>query len=253
LKRTKGFTDHVYRGTADQNSKQKKAANNAAPQPGQKMSRLFFIGMCNLFSLFSVYIDEEPQRKGGHAMDDLKIIDLYWARSEDAVTETAKKYGPYCRSIAGGILKNREDREECVSDVYFKAWNTIPPHRPQRLRLFLGKITRTLALTKLEKLTALKRGGGDIPLVFEELETGVPAESDTERIIDDMELSRVLNEFIAGLPLDARRIFLRRYWYFSGIKEIARDLSFTESKVKTTLLRTRNALREFLEKEGITL
>lgn len=186
-------------------------------------------------------------------MDDQQIIDLYWARSENAITETAHKYGPYCHSIAYHILYSKEDSEECVNDTYWKAWGAMPPQRPNQLRTFLGKITRNLSLNRWEKHTAEKRGAGQVPLALDELAECVPAPDSVERTVDDLALTELLNDFLSGLPAQTRQIFMRRYWYLCSVKEIAADCAVSESKVKTTLFRTRNKLKQHLEKEGVAL
>ena len=107
-------------------------------------------------------------------MDDKQILDLYWERSEAAISETSKKYGKYCRYIAFNILHNDEDSEECVNDTYLRAWNSIPPNRPSVLKTFLGKITRNLSLDRYELLNAKKRNGGQMPLVFDEIQECIP-------------------------------------------------------------------------------
>ena len=186
-------------------------------------------------------------------MDDKEIIGLYWARSENAVTETARKYGKFCHSIAFHILANREDSEECVNDTWLHTWNAIPPRRPNKLAAFLGKITRNLALNRYEKTSALKRGGGQVPLALEELAECIPDPNTVERQLDDKLLADLLNVFLSGLSPETRRIFLRRYWNLSSVKEIALEYGISESKVKMSLMRTRGKLRSFLEKEGIAL
>ena len=186
-------------------------------------------------------------------MDDLQIIDLYWARSESAVAETSRKYGPYCRSIAYGILRSEEDSEECVNDTWLHAWNAMPDQRPERLSAFLGRITRNLALKKREKDSAKKRGAGEVPLALEELTECLPYADHSDRIVEDMVLADALNRFLASLKAEKRKIFLRRYWYLSPVREIAADLGISESKVKMSLLRSRSELRQMLEKEGIEL
>ena len=186
-------------------------------------------------------------------MEDEQIIKLYWARSEDAITQTARKYGSYCHTIAYNILHNNEDSEECVNDTYLKAWSSLPPHRPGRLSAFLGKITRNLSLDRYRHYTAEKRGAGQPVLALEELSGCVPDTDGMERILDEMELVALLNRFLASLPLESRKCFMRRYWYFSPISEIARDYGMSESKVKMSLLRSRNKLREMMEKEGVSL
>lgn len=184
-------------------------------------------------------------------MDDNQIIELYWARSEAAISETAKKYGNYCHHIAYNILSNQEDSEECVNDTWLKTWEAIPPTRPERLSAFLGKITRNLALHRYEKYNAIKRGAGQVALALHELEECIPARDNVERVIDDLVLTEILNDFLAGLPAETRQIFVRRYWHLHSVKEIAAEYHISESKVKVTLFRTRRKLRQLLEKEGI--
>ena len=186
-------------------------------------------------------------------MDDKQIIALYWQRSEDAISETHEKYGRYCHHIAHCVLQNQEDADECVNDACLRAWNAIPPARPENLRTFLGKITRNLALNRYEAQCAEKRGGGQIPMVLEELQACLPGHSESEQVVDRIVLQQVLNRFLASLKTEHRKIFLRRYWYFHSVKEIARDLGITESKVTVTLCRTRQKLAELLKKEGVEL
>jgi RNA polymerase sigma-70 factor (ECF subfamily) len=186
-------------------------------------------------------------------MDDQQIIDLYWARSENAISETAEKYGKYCHTIAYHILHNDEDSEECVNDTYLRAWETMPPQRPHRLSAFLGKITRNLSLDRYKRLAAEKRGSGQVPLALDELLDCVPTGDSAEKTADDLALTESLNRFLGTLSVDSRRIFLRRYWYLTPVKEIAAGCSISESKVKMSLLRSRKELKKFLEKEGIAL
>ena len=186
-------------------------------------------------------------------MEDNRIIELYMERSERAIEETAKKYGRYCHYIAFGILEDDEDAKECVNDTYLRTWNAIPPARPNLLRTFLGKIVRNLSLNRYEKMTAEKRGGGQVPLVLSELEECIPAGNDTEQIVTDLVLKNVLNEFLKDLPQEIRKLFVRRYFYLSPVKEIAADFQMSENQVTVRLFRTREKLRVLLEKEGITL
>lgn len=186
-------------------------------------------------------------------MDDGQIIDLYWARSETAISETANKYGKYCHTIAFNILNNSEDSEECVNDTYMRAWNAMPPKRPDRLSAFLGKITRNLSLNKYEKYAAAKRGFGQVPLALDELQECVPAAGSVEQAVEDTELIKIIDRFLAALPTDTRNVFIQRYWYLCPIKEIAEERSISESKVKMTLFRARKKLKNILEKEGMTL
>lgn len=183
-------------------------------------------------------------------MEDQEIIELYWARSESAITETQQKYGNYCYWIAYQILASKEDSAECVNDTYWNAWEHIPPERPRKLKLYLGKITRNLSLNRYKHDQALKRGGTQVQLALEELHDSIllPAgkwDDLQERVV----FTDALNRFLSSLSVENRKIFMRRYWYFSSIKEIAKDYALTESKVKMSLLRSRNALKQFLEKE----
>ena len=184
-------------------------------------------------------------------MEDQQIIDLYWARAENAIAETAAKYGRYCRCIADNILHSAEDSEECVNDTYLRAWNAMPPQRPGRLAAFLGKITRNLALDRYRNRTAEKRGAGRTAPALEELEECLPSAGGMDRIADDLTLKELLDRFLGGLAPEARVLFMRRYWYLNTVREIAADLGLSESKVKMSLLRSRNALRKIMEKEGI--
>ncbi len=209
---------------------------------------------CDVLYYFPVYIDEGPYRKGKEDfMEDKQIIDLYWVRSESAISETANKYGRYCHSIAFNILHSHEDSEECVNDTFFNAWKTIPPQRPNKLSAFLGTITRNLSLNRWEQYSAEKRGFGQVPLALEELHDCIPAVENVEQVVDDLTLTEILNRFLSMLPKDRRIIFMRRYWYLCSIKEIAKEYSISESKVKMSLMRSRNELKRLLEKEGFDL
>lgn len=183
-------------------------------------------------------------------MTDTEIIELYFCRSEQAIEETAIHYGHLFYRIAYNILTNREDAEECVSDTYLTAWNTIPPTRPNRLGVFLSKVTRRLSIDKWRKNTAVKRGGGQLTLALEELEGSLSAQSDVEEHYLQQELTELLNRFLLGLPEQERNVFICRYWYLDSIREISQDFGFTQGKVKSMLMRTRNKLRTYLEKEG---
>lgn len=182
-------------------------------------------------------------------MEDQRILDLYFQRSEQAIVETDRKYGGYCYSVAYNILYNREDSEESVSDAYLQAWNTIPPRRPNILRAFLAKLTRHISIDRWRKLSAQKRGGGEMILALEELdacaETGNP-----ETTLQFKELVQLLNRFLQGLPEVERNVFLCRYWYLDSIQTISQFTGFTESKVTSMLHRTRGKLRKLLSQEG---
>lgn len=186
-------------------------------------------------------------------MDDQKIIELYWQRSENAITETAKKYGNFCYSVAFNILANKEDSEECVNDTYFRAWEAIPPTRPSRFSAFIGKIVRHLAINRYEYLTAVKRGGSQVPLALEELCDCIPDHNTPAKVVEDKELALTINRFLTSLSSESRKIFLQRYWALSSIRDISLQYGITESKVKMSLMRTRSKFKHYLEKEGITI
>ncbi len=186
-------------------------------------------------------------------MEDEQIIELYFQRSEEALSATAREYEAYCFSIAQGILQNREDAREAVNDTYLAAWNAIPPHRPRHLDAFLGKITRRIAINRWQASRAARRGGGEIPLALDELSGCIPGGQTVQEALENAELGRVLNDFVHTLPETERRVFIRRYWYLDPIRMIAKRYGFSQSKVKSMLLRTRSRLRRVLEKEEIDL
>lgn len=184
-------------------------------------------------------------------MEDHAIIELYWERSEDAISKTAAKYGGYCYTIAYNILSNNEDAEESVNDTWLAAWNTMPPRRPKLLAAFLGKMTRYISLDRWKNRTARKRGGGEVPLVLEELEECISGEDSVEKEYLQKEFAKSLNQFVEDLPDVERKVFLCRYWYMDSIETIAERFGFSESKVASMLHRTRGKLRKMLEQEGI--
>jgi len=183
-------------------------------------------------------------------MEDHAIVDLYWERSERAISETANKYNGYCFSIAYNILVNREDAEESVSDTWLAAWNTMPPQRPCVLAAFLGKITRHISIDRWRKRSAAKRGGGEVPLALDELMECVSDGDNTQQAYERKELVRVLNRFLGTLPETERSVFLCRYWYLDSIQVIAANFGFSQSKVTSMLHRLRQRFRKQLEKEG---
>ena len=184
-------------------------------------------------------------------MDDEKIIALYWERNENAINETKQKYGHYCHAIAHNILHSHEDAEECENDTYLDAWNTIPPQIPLRFRIFLGTITRRIALDKWRKKSADKRGGGETLISLCELEECVPDHKTIDDALEAQQLAEMLSYFLRELSEVESNIFIRRYFRFETIEQIAMFYGFTQSKVKMTLKRTREKLRAYLEKEGI--
>ena len=184
-------------------------------------------------------------------MLDEQIVALFWERSEDAIAETSKKYGNYCFTVAHNILQNAEDAQECVNDAYLNAWNSMPPHRPNRLATFLGKITRNLALTKWTYYSAQKRSGTRAAAALEELEACVSGEACTEAVIDKLMYEDLINRFLGELSDLNRDIFVSRYWHLYTVAEIAKRYHISESRVKVALFRMRGALKQLLEKEGV--
>ena len=183
-------------------------------------------------------------------MTDNEIIDLYFSRSPDAISETEKQYGTYLANIAYNILGDRQDSEECVSDTYLAAWEQIPPLRPHRLGAFLGRITRNISVDKWRKEHTHKRGGGQLTLAVDELDRTLSGGTQPEAEFSKRELIRLLEEFLKGLKDTERRVFLCRYWYMDSISDIAVQFGFSQSKVKSMLLRTRTKLRRHLNEKG---
>lgn len=186
-------------------------------------------------------------------MDDKQIISLYFARDQRAITAASDRYGLYCHSVSMNILGNREDAEECVNDTWLRSWDAIPPHRPNILRTFLGKITRNLSLNRLAHRAAKKRGQGEGEQALAELEMCVSGGDGVEEAMDETLLTEALERFLRSRKKLERMVFLRRYWYCQPIGVIARELSISQSNVKTTLFRIRQALKTYLEEEGIYL
>lgn len=186
-------------------------------------------------------------------MDDEKIIDLYFQRSEQAITQTASKYSAYCGTIAYNILQNSQDAEETTNDTYLKAWNTMPPQRPNCLPAFLGRITRNLAINKYNQRRAKKRGENQIALALSELEECIPSHSALEEESEAGLITRAVNAFLAELPQEKRSLFVKRYWYLMSLEDMAKQHSMSLSKVKSLMLRLRKALKQKLEEEGIVL
>ena len=182
-------------------------------------------------------------------MEDAKILDLYFARDEDAIRETDTVYGKRLHTLAKNILQNREDAEESVNDTYAEVWKSIPPRRPKYFFAFLASICRHLSLNRVDWKQAAKRRAHVVPLT-EEMENCIP-DAAHERQMEAKELGRLLDLFLESLPKDSRLIFLRRYWYVDSVPEIAARYGMTESKVKMQLSRTKEKLRSFLEQEGI--
>lgn len=184
-------------------------------------------------------------------MDDTQIVDLFFARNEKAIEETDTKYGKSSFGLAHNILKNVSDSEECVNDTYLTLWNAIPPARPYKLKAFILKITRNLALKKLEYNTAQKRTP-DILVSFSEIENVISSDS-LNSSMGDKEIADYICTFLWRTKLDLRKVFVRRYFFFESISDIASRYGYSESKVKNMLYRTRNQLKKYLIMEGVVL
>ena len=186
-------------------------------------------------------------------MEDQQIIELYWARSEQAIRESEDKYGAFCRSIARNILAQEEDAEECVNDTWFRAWNAMPPQRPGVLSAFFGRLTRNLSLDRWRYRRAAKRGGSQVEVALEELGECLSAPGTPEERLEERETARIISQFLREQPELDRVLFLRRYWYLEPISALAQRFSMGESAVKSRLHRTRLRLKEVLLLEGVAV
>lgn len=181
-------------------------------------------------------------------INDTEIIEMYFARNENAIRRTQSKYGDLCFRIAVNVLGNNEDAEECVNDTYLSVWNRIPPDMPENFKAYICKIARNLSLSRLRYNTAKKRNL-DALLPLSDVENTASAEDDTS----DMELGRLISDFLRSQPTDVRNVFMRKYWFYDSVEEIAERFSFSKSKVKSMLFHTRNRLKKYLKEEGIEL
>ena len=184
-------------------------------------------------------------------MEDEKIVELYWDRNESAISETQQKYGNYLTKIAYNILADIEDSKESVSDTYLRAWNSMPPHKPVVLSAFLGKITRRISIDIFRKKTAKKRTDSQYVLSLNELYECSTSQGNPEKEVDAKILTNAINDWLASLPDETRKIFVCRYFHFDSINDIANYTGSGESKIKSTLHRARLSLKEYLEKEEL--
>lgn len=182
-------------------------------------------------------------------MDDSRITDLFWQRNEEALTLTQTAYGAYLLSISRRILGNEEDARECANDCLWEAWNSIPPHRPQCLANFLGRIARRRAIDRLRKSGALKRGGGEADLCFEELEDSFASLDDPAGRIEQEQLAEAVRTFVRGMKQPDRDLFVRRYWYLDPVAELAARWDMTPGQAAMRLARSRKKLAAYLKKE----
>lgn len=183
-------------------------------------------------------------------MNDEKIIELFQKRDEQAIKECMSLYGSYCRSVAAGILTDLNDVEEAVADTWLAVWDSIPPHVPKYLRLFLGRITRNQAISIWRRNNARSRGSGQIVLALEELGECASSNDTPETTVGAKELERKITAFLKNEPAVRRKVFLRRYFYLEDIAVIAHRYDLTESNVRMMLSRTRQKLKKYLTQEG---
>lgn len=186
-------------------------------------------------------------------MEDSRIVQLYLNRDEEALRQTDLKYRGYCMSLAKRFLASQADAEEVVNDTWLRAWNSIPPQKPEVLRMFLAKITRNLAMNRYRDQRALKRGNGEIDLALEELNDCIPAYGNVQDALDGKELARVIQEFLLTQSGRDRSIFVRRYFLLESMAEIAERHHLTEVNTRKILSRTRSKLKDYLTKEGYTV
>lgn len=185
-------------------------------------------------------------------MEDSEIISLYWSRDESAISETSQKYGGLCFRIAKNILTSAADAEECVNDAYYRAWNSIPPHKPEKLSAWLGRIVRNLAISLWQKNHAQKRHSG-IDAVLSELEECIPSADTVERELDSRELSLFIDKWLGSLDEGDRTAFVQRYWYGESVTEIAKEQGTEPAKIADRMFKLRKKLRAALEKEGYSI
>lgn len=185
-------------------------------------------------------------------MEDSEIIELYFSRNEQAIQESARKYGKYCRSIAYGILENKEDTDESLNDTWLKAWNSIPPIKPLNFRVYLGTIVRNTSMNIYNKYHAKKRYKS-MNMLLSEIEECISFENSIEKYFETQELSMAISEWLRSIEIDDRRIFLQRYWYAKNVKYIANCYGVSANTMTQKLKRLREKLRAYLESEEISL
>jgi len=185
-------------------------------------------------------------------MNDAQIIELYWQRSEQAISASDNQYGRFCRRIAMNILNNAEDSEECVNDTWHRAWDNMPPQKPNILSAFFGRITRNLSLSRFRLNHAQKRYDG-MTLLLSELEDCIPSKGSIEQETEERYLAEVISDWLASIPRDDRILFVRRYWFGDMLKDLAKECGTNQNQMAQRVYRLRNALKSKLEQEGISL
>ena len=185
-------------------------------------------------------------------MDDKQIIELYFERNEQAIKETETKYGAFCHRIAMNILGIHEDAEECVNDTYYSVWKQIPPTVPEVFKVYLGRITRNLSISRFRAMRAKKRYSS-MEIMLSELNDCVPSSSNVEQTIEVMQLSDYISEWLDSLPEEDCVLFVRRYWFGDEVQELAKKCGITAAKMAQRMLRLRKSLKAALEQKGVAL
>ena len=185
-------------------------------------------------------------------MDDEQIIELYFERNEQAIKETQDKYGAFCHRIAMNILGIHEDAEECVNDTYYSVWKQIPPTVPEVFKVYLGRITRNLSISRFRAMRAKKRYSS-MEIMLSELNDCVPSSSNVEQTIEVMQLSDYISEWLDSLPEEDCALFVRRYWFGDEVQELAKKCGITAAKMAQRMLRLRKSLKAALEQKGVAL
>lgn len=186
-------------------------------------------------------------------MEDGKIIDLYWARSQQAIVESQAKYGSYCHTIARRILEQEEDAEECVNDTWLRAWNAMPPQRPGFLSAFFGKLIRNLSLDRWRRARAAKRGGSQVEIALHELEDCLPDRHAPDEALEARETAAIISAFLRRQTENDRKLFIRRYFHLEPLSQLEAEFSMTEGQIKSKLHRLRKKLKAELEREGVAV
>lgn len=185
-------------------------------------------------------------------LDDGKIIELFYERSEQAIIELSEKYGKVCSKVAFNVLNIKQDAEECVNDAYLGAWNTIPPQKPNPLLSYICRIVRNLAIKKYHSNTAAKRNS-IYDAALDELENCFPSSNSVEDEFDAIETARIIDEFLEELSAENRIMFVRRYWHSDSIDDLSRLFKTSNHNISVRLSRTREKLKKHLIKRGVSL
>ena len=186
-------------------------------------------------------------------LDDSRIVELYFLRSEEAIKQTDKKYGSYLLAVAYNILHNRQDGEECLNDTYIGAWNSIPPTRPKILRVFLTAIMRKTALECYRMKNRKKRIPSDMICSLSELDDVITNENDPQEAYNIKELGECINAYVHSLSERRMYVFVARYYFFRSLEDIAEALSVSKSTVSKEIAAIKVGLRQKLESEGYVI